>query len=160
MTWPHGATNSEYRYLHIGTTHISPRWYSYTLLTCIILWDIWSLIVSIRNMRGNGRSFARTYMNIRKIYWPSERWRVERWFTHDSRVFMVVLVFYWSFNKLDLACQYVYVVVVGTTTSLKACARVCVSMYNIIRVYTFLVDIALRREYINLTKTGNSTGVK
>lgn len=40
------------------------------------------------------------------------------WFTHDSRVFMVVLVFYWSFNKLDLACQYVYVAVVGTTTSL------------------------------------------
>lgn len=76
-----------------------------------------------------------SFFCTRKIcgLWPVGGWVALRgWFTHDSRVFMVVLVFYWSFNKLDLACQYVYVAVVGTTTSLihRACA--CVR-YNVIR---------------------------
>lgn len=65
-----------------------------------------------RNGSSANNGVVISYTDARKIRCRLPRDKGEVWFTHDSRVFMVVSVFYWSFNKLDLACQYVYVVVV------------------------------------------------
>jgi len=129
-----------YRVLHILSYNIRAIYVRYCSINRIDM-RAWIATLPPSSAAAPAAAFSAQERFVGCGRWVGRMEAPRGWFTHDSRVFMVVLVFYWSFNKLDLACQYVYVAVVGTTTSLIQRACACVR-HNVIRAPCYYIHIS------------------